>query len=125
MSKVKAIIDGVDYEVEKDEVILVIGNRVLKNHAIVTERSDKPLDVVISGELATVFCNLSLTVNGNVHGDAKAGTSMICGNVNGDIKTGTYAKCGGVRGSVNSGTYTECKDVGGDVKSGTKTVIRG
>jgi cytoskeletal protein CcmA (bactofilin family) len=64
---------------------------------------DGILEVRIEGGAISVVSDASVTVNGDVHGDVKAGHSVHCKNVEGSVRAGHSVNCGNVGGDVDAG----------------------
>lgn len=91
------------------------GRKLLRNGF----RGDNECVITYNGNLENVYCDHSLTVNGNVAGDAKSGHSFSCaGFVGGDVKAGHSASCGDVKQNVKAGHSVSCGNIGGNIIAG-------
>ena len=72
-----------------------------------------------------VECRHHLHVEGDVLGNASAGSSMTCGGVGGDASAGSHMTCGGVGGDVSAGSNIICGGVDGDVSAGSHITCGG
>ncbi len=115
----RAEINGVSYDVGPNDLLLIIGNKVRRNHVIVGEIDpNKKLDVTLHGEPLNIDSSVSVTVNGNVQGNVDAmGDIAVTGSVGGNVD-GHDVKCGDVKGDIDAMNNVECGKVGGDVDAG-------
>jgi len=65
-----------------------------------------------------VECKMSLHVEGDVQGDANAGTSITCANIGSDASSGTSITCQDIGGDASAGTSINCADIDGDANAG-------
>jgi hypothetical protein len=84
----------------------------------VNVESPEALVIKVEGDLADLATSQSVTMDGNVHGDVKAGNSVSCGNVGGDITAGNKLTCEDVSGDVRAGHDVTCGTVGNGVHAG-------
>ena len=59
----------------------------------------------------------SAEIDGNVSGDASAGTDMTCGDVGGDASAGADMTCGDVGGDASAGADISCSEIAGNAES--------
>lgn len=72
----------------------------------VVQEGDKLSGVVrieVSGDLASLHTDASVTVAGDVRGDLNAGGSVTAGPVGGSVNAGGSISCGSVGGRVSAG----------------------
>jgi hypothetical protein len=61
------------------------------------------VQVEVTGDLASLESEVSVTVNGSVHGSVLAGGSVHCGDVSGSVNAGGSIHCGKVSGNTVAG----------------------
>jgi len=65
-----------------------------------------------------VECRCDLHVEGNIHGDARAGVTIKCADVHGDAEAGVSIGCGNISGDAQAGVSIGCLSVGGNASAG-------
>ena len=60
----------------------------------------------------------TLSINGNVYGDVRAGADVSCGDVDGDAKAGTDISCETIHGDARAGADIHATDIDGNVRAG-------
>jgi len=101
--------------------ITVINDRVFIDGKEVNagDSSGKILEVVISGETASINSEAPVTVNGNVHGNVKTYGALQCsGSITGKVDAGVSVNCGDINGNVNAGGSVNCGYVSGGIDAG-------
>lgn len=93
----------------------------------------KRIEFCYEGPAINICSDFSVTCQGDVEGDIKAGGSVDCGEVGkgvtaggsvncdsvvGDISAGGSVTCDTVSGNVSAGGSVTCDDVGGSVSAG-------
>jgi hypothetical protein len=104
-------INGVVYE--GDSVIInrggncvIIGDgSVLHN----VEFTSAVVKIEIIGDPVNVSSEGPITVNGNVRGNVRSGSSVSCHDVAGSVSAGGSVNCGTVEGSVTAGGAVNCR----------------
>jgi hypothetical protein len=105
MGKSVIVINGQRFEIEGDCNNVSISNGEIRiGGNVIQSGLSGIVKVEWSGPLANLSADAGVTINGNVKGSVKAGTSVNCGDVGGDVKAGTGVNCGKVGGSVQAGT---------------------
>ena len=94
----------------------------------------KRIEFCYEGPAINICSDFSVTCQGDVQGDIKAGGSVDCGEVgkgvyaggsvncecvSGDVTAGGGVTCDGVGGNVSAGGSVTCDDVGGSVSAGS------
>ena len=94
----------------------------------------KRIEFCYEGPAINICSDFSVTCEGDVEGDIKAGGSVDCGSVgkgvyaggsvncecvSGDVTAGGGVTCDGVGGNVSAGGSVTCDDVGGSVSAGS------
>lgn len=98
------VVNGTRIEVEGGGPMSIIGGKVIVGGVTVAEGLSGIVEVKWEGPAANVRADCSLTVNGDVAGDAEAGNSMtVSGSVKGNVRAGNSVNCGDVGGSVKAG----------------------
>lgn len=67
------------------------------------------------GEALNVDSVFAVSVDGEVHGSVRAGSSVSCDDIGGDVKAGGSVNCDAIGGNVSSGGSVNCDDVEGSV----------
>jgi len=67
---------------------------------------------------ATAECGMH--VEGDVQGNATAGSHMSCGNIGGSATAGSHMSCGNIGNGATAGSHISCGNVGGGAVAGTK-----
>ncbi|ALS22117.1 hypothetical protein [Paenibacillus naphthalenovorans] len=83
--------------------ISVTNNQVIVDGKVVQGNLSGIVEVKFEGDLASLKCNGSATVNGNVFGSVNAGGSVDCGDVGKNIDAGGSVTCGFVGGNIDAG----------------------
>lgn len=88
----------------------------------VTCEGDVQGDVKAGGRVDCGSVGKGVTAGGSVNcdsveGDVKAGGSVTCDTVGGNVSAGGSVHCDDVGGSVSAGANVSCDDVGGDVRA--------
>ena len=84
--------------------IVVKNNNVYINGKKQISNVKKELKIIVTGNLASLDCGGSATINGDVIGDVDCGSSCRCDNVGGNVDAGSSVVCGTVGGSVDAGS---------------------
>lgn len=94
----------------------------------------KRIEFCYEGPAINICSDFSVTCEGDVEGDIKAGGSVncecvsgdvtagggvTCDSVGGNVSAGGSVTCDGVEGSVSAGSNVTCDSVGGDVRANT------
>lgn len=72
----------------------------------------------LQGDAKNVQSELSLTVEGNVLGNATSGGSLTCGDITGEVRANGSVNCDSVEGNVSAGGSVNCDSIAGSVKAG-------
>ena len=83
--------------------IVIKNNNVYINGRKQISNVKKELKIIVTGNLASLDCGGSATVNGDVLGDIDCGSSCKCNDVGGDVDAGSSVVCGNVGGDVDAG----------------------
>ena len=67
------------------------------------------------GEALNIDSVFAVTIDGDVQGSVRAGSSVSCDEIGGDVKAGGSVNCDAVGGSISSGGSVNCDDVEGSV----------
>ena len=69
------------------------------------------------GEALNIDSVFAVSVDGEVQGNVRAGSSVSCDDVGGDVKAGGSVNCDAIGGNVSSGGSVNCDDVEGSVSA--------
>ena len=78
----------------------------------------KRIEFCYEGPAINIHSDFSVTCQGDVEGDIKAGGSVDCGEVGKGVTAGGSVNCDTVGGNVSAGGSVTCDDVGGSVSAG-------
>ena len=67
------------------------------------------------GEALNIDSVFAVSVDGNVQGSVRAGSSVSCDAIGGDVKAGGSVNCDDIGGNVSSGGSVNCDNVKGSV----------
>lgn len=67
------------------------------------------------GEALNIDSVFAVSVDGDVQGGVRAGSSVSCDAIGGDVKAGGSVNCDDIEGNVSSGGSVNCDDVEGSV----------
>lgn len=96
------IVNGKSYSTQGSN-ISVSNGKVVVNGKVIEEGLTGEVTIKFVGDLADLQTDGSVTVNGNVKGDAKSGGSMSCGDVGGNARSGGSMNCKNISGGAKSG----------------------
>lgn len=95
-------------------IVVFRGHSYLENHD-----SASHIHIRLTGSnMQNVECAASLTVEGNVYGNANSAGSLSCGDVYGDATAGGNVNCDNVQCDVRAGGSVTCDNVGCNVQAG-------
>lgn len=102
---------------EDDDTLRIV---VYRGHSYLKDCSQADqIHVQLGGiNVQNVECAVGLTVEGSVHGNAKAGGSITCDDVYGNVAAGGSVSCDSVKCDVHAMGSVTCDDVGGNVQAG-------
>ena len=127
---------GPDYPWPDDDALYAVlfrGHKYIGS-GNVDGHQKKRIEFCYEGPAINICSDFSVTCEGDVEGDIKAGGSVDCaavgkgvyagGSVNcecvsGDVTAGGGVTCDGVGGNVSAGGSVTCDDVGGSVSAGS------
>lgn len=102
------IINGKKFAVSGNNV--QIGNgTVIVDGVVVQGELNGIVEVRFEGDLANVNSASSISVKGNVHGDAEAGSHISCGDVGGNADAGSHISCRDIKGNADAGSHISCR----------------
>ena len=78
----------------------------------------KRIEFFYEGPAINICSDFSVTCEGDVQGDVKAGGRVDCGSVGKDVTAGGSVNCDSVEGDVKAGGSVTCDTVGGNVSAG-------
>lgn len=100
----------------------IINDRIYVDGVDVTDSPDGKItgivEIKVTGDVNVVRCDRSLTITGNVQGDATSGGSLRCGNITGNATSDGSLQGGDIGGNATSDGSMNCGKVGGSVKAG-------
>lgn len=96
-------------------VVVYLGHRRMADYA---PNRKGELTFRLEGDAKNVQSVLSLTVEGNVHGNATSGGSLTCADVTGEVHANGSVTCDSVAGNINAGGSVSCDEISGSVKAG-------
>jgi len=105
----------------EDEVTLTGGDVsivALQNGKPVASTAKSTLHVIWDGDTRNLSCELPLTLNGDVAGDAEVLGNVTCGDIGGYLQAAGNVNCGDVGDRIEAGGNVECDDVAGGIKAG-------
>ena len=127
---------GPDYPWPDDDALYAVlfrGHKYIGS-GNVDGHQKKRIEFCYEGPAINICSDFSVTCEGDVEGDIKAGGSVDCGSVgkgvyaggsvncecvSGDVTAGGGVTCDGVGGNVSAGGSVTCDDVGGSVSAGS------
>lgn len=83
--------------------ISVNGNSIYVDNKLITEGLNGTVDIKFEGDLASLKCNGSAEIKGNIKGNVDVGGSLECRDIVGNVDTGGSLKCGNISGDVDAG----------------------
>lgn len=95
-------INGRSFSV-KGNNISVINNRVIVDGVVIEDGLSGIVEVKFEGDIASLRCDGSATINGNVMGNVDAGGSVDCGDVGRNVDASGSVRCGNVGGDIDAG----------------------
>lgn len=104
----KIIINGKTI-MTKGKILIVTGDTIICDESVVQTGLSKIVEVKFEGDLANLECDCEVTINGDVHGNVRAGNGVTCGNVGGNVDAGNSVDCGNVQGDVDAGNGIRMK----------------
>lgn len=102
------IINGKSHVVSGNNITINNG-KIIVDGEIIEEGLSGIVEVKFEGDLANVRSSSSITVNGNVHGDADAGSHIQCNDIGGDADAGSHISCRDIKGSADAGSHISCR----------------
>lgn len=78
----------------------------------------KRIEFCYEGPAINIHSDFSVTCQGDVEGDIKAGGSVDCGEVGKGVTAGGSVNCDSVVGDISAGGSVTCDTVGGNVSAG-------
>lgn len=88
--------------------ISVINNSIYVDGKVVQSDLSGDVNIKFEGDLASLKCNGSATINGNIKGDVDVGGSLDCNDIVGNIDVGGSVRCGKVSGDIDAGGSVKC-----------------
>ena len=88
--------------------ISVINNSVYVDGKVIQTKLSGIVEIKFEGDLASLNCNGSASINGNIKGDVDVGGSLDCGDIGGNIDVGGSVRCGKVSGDIDAGGSVKC-----------------
>jgi hypothetical protein len=89
--------------------ISVIGNQVCIDGQMILGDLSGIVEIKFEGDLASLKCQGSATINGNIKGDVDIGGSLSCNDIIGNVDVGGSIKCGNISGDVDAGGSVSMK----------------
>lgn len=89
--------------VHEGSSIQINGNQIIVDGKVVEDKASGIVKLEVQGDLASLTCDASVEVTGNVAGNVDAGNSVHCGHVQGNVDAGNSVHCGNVGGGVDAG----------------------
>ena len=88
--------------------ISVINNSVYVDGQIIQTNLSGDVNIKFEGDLASLKCGGSASINGNIKGDVDVGGSLDCNAIVGNIDVGGSVRCGKVSGDIDAGGSVKC-----------------
>lgn len=88
--------------------ISVINNQVYVDGKLVQSDLSGDVNIKFEGDLASLKCNGSTTINGNIKGNVDVGGSLDCNDIIGNIDVGGSVRCSKVSGDIDAGGSVKC-----------------
>lgn len=88
--------------------ISVINDTIYVDGVTIQSNLSGIVEVKFEGDLASLKCNGSASINGNVKGDVDVGGSLKCCDVSGNLDVGGSVQCGKVGGDIDAGGSVKC-----------------
>lgn len=105
-------INGVTIETDGSSIHVSSDGNVSVGGVTVSSGHSGTVNVKFEGDLASLTCNGSATVNGNVQKDVDAGGSVTCGSIGGNVDAGGSITCGSIGGNADAGGSIMCASMG-------------
>ena len=116
---------GPDYPWPDDDALYAV---LFRGHNYIgsgdmDHKEKKRIEFCYEGPAINIHSDFSVTCEGDVQGDVKAGGRVDCGSVGKGVTAGGSVNCDSVEGdvtaggSVSAGANVSCDDVGGDVRA--------
>ena len=93
-----------------------VSNGVVTVDGVVVEENNNSTTFIVKGDLASLVCDWSVSVNGNVHTITGANT-ISCDDVEGNIECKGSVNCDDVGGNITAGGSVNCDSVRGNVSA--------
>jgi hypothetical protein len=112
--KNRITINGVTIETDGSSIHVTSNGNVSVGGVVVMGGLSGTINVQFEGDLASLTCQGSATVNGSVQRDVDAGGSItVGGNVGGDVDAGgSITVAGNVSGDADAGGSIRCGSMG-------------
>lgn len=115
-------INGKTYTSSSSNISIINGKVTIDGVAQDGEPLSGVVKLELTGDLASLKTDASVTMSGNVQGDVDAGGSVACGNVGKDVDAGGSVNCDNIGGNVDAGGSVNCGKVSGDVDAGGSVI---
>ena len=93
------IINGVKIQTSGSS-ISVNGNSIYVNGSLIMGDLKGTIDIKFEGDLASLQCQGTSTIHGNINGDVDVNGSLTCKDIVGDVNVGGSLKCGNISGDI-------------------------
>lgn len=111
MEKADITINGKSYQGYSINIV-VDGSTI---ESIPLDKAKIPISVEVTGGLANLNSQLSVTVHGFVDGNIEAGGNVKCENVDGNVNAGGNVECSTIDGDTEVEGDLKCQEIDGNV----------
>lgn len=88
--------------------ISVINGTVYVDGKVAQSNLHGGVNIKFEGDLASLKCDGSAEIKGNIKGSVDVGGSLECGDVGGNVDVGGSIRCGKVSGDIDAGGSVKC-----------------
>ena len=89
--------------------ISVNDNSIYVDGNLIVDNLKGTVDIKFEGDLASLKCQGSATIYGNIKGNVDIGGSLNCKDIIGNVDAGGSIKCGNVSGDIDAGGSVSIK----------------
>ena len=118
------IVNGKTYTVSGNNISVKNGNVYVDGKLISENKGSEVVKIEWKGPLASLKSDVSVSVDGDIHGNVDAGGSVNCKDVGKDVNAGGSITCANVNGNVDAGGSVTCANVSGSIDAGGSVITR-